>query len=92
MKNYMTVEQLMMCADELTTYADSYGRLAHDNRTKLEAIWNIPAESRTDSDVQKAEMLDEEYGRYTNKQTAFYALAGIIKDLKIEVCLMTEGV
>lgn len=92
MKNYMTVKQLMMCADELHSQADSYGRIARDSRENLEAIWNIPADARTNADLKKANMIEEEYKRRLDKQTAFLLLAEIIEDLKIEVCLMTEGV
>ena len=91
MKNYMTVRQLMMCADELHIQADSYGRIARDSRENLEAIWNIPAESRTDADLRKADMIEEEYKRRLDKQTAYLLLAEIIGDLKVEVCLMPEG-
>ena len=92
MKDFMTVKQLMMCADELHNQADCYGRIARESRENLEAIWEIPAESRTDSDLRKAEMIEEEYKRRLDKQTAYMLLAEIIEDLKIEVCLMTEGV
>ena len=90
MKNYMTVKQLMMCADELHIQAASYGRIARDSREKLEAIWNIPAESRTDEDLKNADMIEEEYKRRLDKQTAYLLLAEIIEDLKVEVDLKTE--
>lgn len=90
MKNYMTVEQLMICADILRHEADSYGRIAAESRENLEAIWNIPADARTNADLKKADMIEEEYKRRLDKQTATLILAEIIKGLKVEVILKTE--
>lgn len=92
MKNYMTLKQLMICAKDLEENAESCHRIGKDRRENMEAIWDIPAESRTEKDIKDANFFEIEMNRWFEKETALLALAGIIEDLKVEVCLMTEGV
>ena len=90
MKNYMTLKQLVICAKELEDNAESCHRIGRDRREKMEAILNIPAESRTEKDIKDANFFEIEMNRWFEKETALLALAGIIEDLKVEVDLKTE--
>lgn len=90
MKDFMTLKQLMECAHYLRSESDSFSRIAAESRQRMEAIWNMAPEARTDEDVKKAEMAEDEYKRRIEKATALGVLAEIIENKRVEIDLVTE--
>ena len=83
MRNVLTLEQAYKCGQQLREAAEINSKIIADKRTQMEAINNVP--EKTDEDLRKMQMIEDDIMRYMEEETGFRVLADIILSKEV-VC------
>lgn len=85
MKNVITIKQAVLCANELTDAAESMNRIVASKQEELEAIHQIP--EKTDADLRKAAMLEDDICQYMEKETAYRFMAEFLCEQELSIAI-----